>query len=150
MTTYRMWVFDSADDGPAVLDALRAAARSAGEPPVVALSWPPDQAEPRLDAVGTPSDLSGAAGLARRAELFDVIFLEPLRRAERGEAPDHDGAPAARFGLRPDDVSRLRDSVTPGRSAVVTTDGELTDAIADTLAARRPVAQYRIESEPSA
>ncbi|MDH2413056.1 hypothetical protein [Nocardioides sp. CER19] len=154
MTTYRVWVFDSAEDGPAVLDALSSnPSRSdglTGGSSLVALSWGPDEVRPRIEAIGAPSDLNRPDGLARRAGLFDVIFLEPLRRASRGEAPDDADNPASRFGLSQGDVSRLRDAVTPGRSAIVTTDAEMRGAIEETLTGRRPVAQWTIEPGPGA
>jgi hypothetical protein len=148
MTTYRAWVFDTAEDGPAALDALRADGSMTGEDTAVAISWSRDQDAPQFWAIDPPADPHGSQVevLARRALLFDVVFLEPLRRATRAEAPDS-GHGALRFGLTDAHVTRLRDALSPGRSVVVTSEAETRDPFGDILTGRRPVAQWTIDPE---
>lgn len=150
MTTFRVWSFDTAEDAPAALAEIRADwPMATGSGTVVGINWPEDEVAPRLEAADSPSVLgeSEVDRRARRAWLLDVLFLEPLRRASRGEGPEL-GHPASRFGLSDADANRLRDAVVPGRSVVVTSEEGMSDAVADTLTARRPVAQWRVETEP--
>jgi hypothetical protein len=150
MTRFGVWSFDTAEDAPGALAEIRADGPVVkGSGTVVGISWLEDEVVPRLKAADSASELGvsedGRAG--RRAWLLDVIFLEPLRRASRGEAPDF-GHPASRFGLTDTDVNRLRDAVGPGRSVVVTSEADMSDAVAETLMARRPAAQWKVEAEP--
>jgi hypothetical protein len=150
MTTFRGWSFDTAEDAPAALAEIRAAGPVVtGGGTVVGISWPRDQDAPRLESADALLGLDEpeVERRARRDRLLDAIFLEPLRRASAGERPGPQEA-AVRFGLSATEVNRLRDAVVPGRSVVVSMEGAMTDAVAEMLMARRPVAQWKIETEP--
>jgi hypothetical protein len=150
LTTFRLWAFDTAEDAFDTVAAVRGDPALAGGS-VVGILWPRDQVSPRLDTFDPPARAgeSEVDRRTRRSRLLDALFLEPLRRATRGETVDS-GQSQVGFGLREDDVNRLRDAVVPGRSVVVTWEQDTSEELVDALMARRPLAQWKVVADPYA
>ena len=145
-------MFEAAEDAPRTLDRLRAdgfmTCRDA-----VAMVWFLDHQAPEL--LIAPPSLEGHQDWT---PLFDGVFLEPLRLAQRAAAGgmlDLTDPEPLEVGWV--DVNRLRDAVTPGRSALLMIEVDDTETLADRLWAQHPsgrltmdMARVEVDSLPAA
>lgn len=127
MATLRVWTFDTVELAGHVRELLAAEGLARGSGASATISWTRDVAAPRLDAVSDPS----------WSDLFDAVFLEPLRRAGRGEAPPADPTPVP-LDLDQAAVNRLRDGVVPGHSALLVILERDVDRLEDRVRTQQP------------
>jgi uncharacterized membrane protein len=124
---------------PGGLDtALARLERGAAERRIViedaaAVSWPDGLRKPRTRELGSltgPGTLWGGFW----GVLLGLVFLTPLAGPAFGAAAGAIAGTLSDFGIGDDFVVRVRQTVTPGTSALfVVSDGDTADAIADAL-----------------
>ena len=144
MNTLTVWRF-SHPEGAALAVAPLAEAIS-GIDDAALVSWPPERRTPDTRELGTltgPGRLwHGFWGL-----FLGLIFLTPLAGPSFGAAAGAVAGSLADFGLADDFVKRVRESVTPGTSALFVLSGR---AAAGHLAERlRGLADEALRSELS-
>jgi uncharacterized membrane protein len=98
-----------------------------------AVSWAEGRRKPRTLTLGSlagPGELWGGFW----GMLFGLIFLTPLAGATFGAAAGAIAGSLSDFGIADDFVKRVRDTVTPGTSALfVISDGQTPDRLAEEL-----------------
>jgi uncharacterized membrane protein len=131
-----VWRFAAVDGADAVLERLERLARagSLGVDDAARVSWPPGHRKP------TVRELGGFAGPGTLwngfwGVLLALIFLAPIAGPAFGAAAGAFAGTLADFGVEDDFVKRVRDTVTPGTSALfVIGDCHAVDRVAVAIA----------------
>ena len=135
MSTLSVWKFATTDGAGRAGQSLRDAPRRARENvhDVASASWPRGARKPTTRLM---SDLASeeALGDAFFGVLFGLVFFSPLIGAAVGSARGALSGSLGDFGIDDTFVNRIRDTVTPGTSALFvlgcdTVVGELRDLL---------------------
>ena len=148
MNTLTVWRFEAPDGAEAGVTSLRALANdgSATIDDAALVSWPVGRRTPVTRELGS---ITGPGGLWHGfwGMLLGLIFLTPLAGPAFGAAAGAVAGSLGDFGVADDFVKRVRDSVTPGTSALFVLSGR---AAAGHLAERlRGLADEALRSELS-
>jgi uncharacterized membrane protein len=116
LTVWRFETPDGADAGLANLRTLAEAGRAAVDDAAL-VSWPAGRRTPRTRELGS---ITGPGGLWHGfwGMLLGLIFLTPLAGPAFGAAAGAVAGSLGDFGVADDFVKRVRDSITPGTSAI--------------------------------
>jgi uncharacterized membrane protein len=134
--TLAVWQFDAPETAELVLPRLEQLARDGaiGVEDAALVVWPPRHRKPRtrvLGALDGPGHLWGGFW----GVLLALVFLTPIAGPRFGAAAGAVAGTLADFGVADDFVMCVRDSVTPGTSAVFVLGGrDCPDQISATLA----------------
>jgi uncharacterized membrane protein len=133
--TLAVWRFDTPELAELALPRLRRLAESGviDVEDAALVSWPPHHRKPHTHELGA---LSGPAHLWHGfwGVLLALIFLTPIAGPSFGAAAGAVAGTLADFGVDDDFVKRVRDTVTPGTSAVfVVGDRDTPQRIAEEL-----------------
>lgn len=141
VSTLNVWLFDTEGGAASASRMLRRRRAVRADHASIVITWNAERAAPRLTCVSAPDrERVPDRGLPWWDVLFDSVFLEPLRRAERGRGagPDDEYPP---LDLQVAAVNRLRDEVVPTCSALIV-EGEDVDRIDELLRAHRPARRW--------
>lgn len=138
MATLTVWRYDTVDGAARAAEVLQRLARQDGLvlQDAATVAWEPGQGKPRTHQLGPSTTASGALGGGFWGLLFGLIFFMPLLGAAIGAATGALAGALADVGIDDTFINRVRDTVTPGTSAlfVLTTDAAL-DQVHDAFAA---------------
>ncbi|HCX84214.1 MAG TPA: DUF1269 domain-containing protein [Micrococcales bacterium] len=133
MTTFTVWKYDDPARAQEAEDILRSAA---GEGLVTihdsaTVSWA--QGDERPETHHRRQDAGRGAGWgAAWGFLFDLLFFAPLLGAAAGAAIGGSAGALNGVGIRKEDLERIRESITPGSSALfAVTDGADLDRLVE-------------------
>lgn len=129
MATLTVWTFDTVAGAGAAVDLLEKLAR-ADELVVhdaATVVWEPGQGKPRTQQLSPGSAAAGGLGAGFWGLLFGLIFFLPLLGAAIGAATGALAGSLVDVGIDDTFINRVRDTVTPGTSAlfVLGSDGAL-------------------------
>jgi uncharacterized membrane protein len=137
MATLTVWRYDTVDGAATAADLLKKLARKdvliLQDAAVVV--WVPGEGKPRTRQLGPSTTAAGALGGGFWGLLFGLIFFMPLLGAAIGAATGALAGTLTDVGIDDSFINRVRDTVTPGSSAlfVLTSDAAL-DRIHDAFA----------------
>ncbi|MDQ7992905.1 MAG: DUF1269 domain-containing protein [Propionicimonas sp.] len=137
MGTLTVWKYDSPTAAEEVAEVLR---RLAGEnllaiEDAAIVEWQPGAKKPRTRQLSGSTTSAGALGGAFWGMLFGLIFFIPLLGAAIGAATGALAGSLTDVGIDDDFINRVRDSVTPGTSALfVMSHDAVIDRVRDALA----------------
>ena len=138
MGTLTVWKYDSPTAAQEVAEILR---RLAGEnllsiEDAAIVEWQPGAKKPKTRQLSGSTTGMGAVGGAFWGMLFGLIFFIPLLGAAIGAATGALAGSLTDVGINDDFINRVRDSVTPGTSALfVLSSDAVVDRIKEALAA---------------
>ena len=138
MVALSMWRYDTVDGAAAAGALVRELARS-GEVVLhdaAVVEWEAEEGKPRTRPIGASTLPVDALGDGFWGLLFGLVFFLPLLGAATGAATGALSGALSDVGIDDSFINRVRDTVTPGSSAlfVLTADGglaRLRDAFAD-------------------
>ncbi|MFI6096536.1 DUF1269 domain-containing protein [Lentzea sp. NPDC051213] len=133
MATLTVWKFDSSDGARIALDLLR----KLQEQQLITIRdtayvyWEADAKRPKTKELGKLTG-AGALGGAFWGLLFGLIFFIPLLGAAIGAGVGALAGSLSKAGIDDDFVQEVRDSVTPGTSALfVMSEHAIVDRVAE-------------------
>jgi len=138
MGTLTVWKYDSPTAAQEVAEILR---RLAGEnllsiEDAAIVEWQPGAKKPKTRQLSGSTTGMGAVGGAFWGMLFGLIFFIPLLGAAIGAATGALAGSLTDVGIDDDFINRVRDSVTPGTSALfVMSKDAVVDRLKEALAA---------------
>ncbi|WP_243058354.1 DUF1269 domain-containing protein [Nocardioides sp. SR21] len=137
MATLTVWRYDTVDGAAQAAQLLKSLARKDKLVlhDAATVEWEPGQGKPRTHQLSPSTTASGALGGGFWGLLFGLIFFMPLLGAAIGAATGALAGALADVGIDDTFINRVRDTVTPGTSAlfVLTSDTAL-DQIHDAFA----------------
>lgn len=137
MPTLTVWRYDTVDGAGTAADLLTKLARKDAlvVHDAAVVEWETGQGKPRTRQLGTSTATTGALGGGFWGLLFGLIFFMPLLGAAIGAATGALAGALTDVGIDDTFINRVRDTVTPGSSAlfVLTSDAAL-DRIQDAFA----------------
>jgi uncharacterized membrane protein len=129
VATLTVWRYDTVGGATAAADLLKKLARKDALllHDAAVVEWEPGDNKPRTRQLGSGPVAAGALGGGFWGLLFGLIFFMPLLGAAIGAATGLLAGALADVGIDDTFINRVRDSVTPGSSAlfVLTSDGAL-------------------------
>ncbi|GAA4372407.1 DUF1269 domain-containing protein [Nocardioides caricicola] len=138
MATLTVWRYDTVDGAGRAAQLLKDLARQDGLVlhDAATVVWEPGQSKPRTHQLRPSTTVSGTLGGGFWGLLFGLIFFMPLLGAAIGAATGALAGALTDVGIDDTFINRVRDTVTPGTSAlfVLTSDAAL-DQIHDAFAA---------------
>jgi len=137
MATLIVWRYDTVDGAGEAAQLLRASARTnvLVLRDAATVTWEHGQSRPRAHQLSPSPPVAGALGSGFWGLLFGVIFFLPLLGAAIGAATGALPGTLADVGIDDPFINRVRDSVTPGTSALfVLASGGALDRVHEALA----------------
>ena len=120
MATLTVWRFDTVDGARTAADLLKKLARKDAQ--VVhdsaTVEWDPGEGKPRTHRLKPSAMATGALGDGFWGLLFGLIFFMPLLGAAIGAATGALSGSLVDVGIDDTFINRVRDTVTPGTSAL--------------------------------
>jgi uncharacterized membrane protein len=137
MATLTVWRFDTvagADSAAGLLEKLALEDESVTLDAATVV-WVPGQGKPRTRQLSPDTTAAGALGAGFWGLLFGLIFFMPLLGAAIGAATGALAGSLVDVGIDDTFINRVRDTVTPGTSALfVLTSDDALDRIHDAFA----------------
>ena len=141
MATLTVWRYDTVDCARTAADRLKELALKDGlvVRDAAIVVWEPGQGKPRTHQLNPTTTATGALGGGFWGLLFGLIFFLPLLGAAIGAATGALAGSLTDVGIDDTFINRVRDTVTPGTSAlfVLTADAAL-ERIHDAFAGGPP------------
>jgi uncharacterized membrane protein len=139
-STLTVWKFDSPDGARSAVRALEEMQREnlLNILDYATVSWEEGKKKPSTKQ-GSPTTSTGALGGAFWGMLFGLIFFVPLLGLAVGAASGALAGSMADVGIDDGFIKRVRDTVTPGTSALfLLTSGTVLDRVKDRFSAEKP------------
>jgi uncharacterized membrane protein len=141
MATLTVWRYDTVDCARTAADRLKELALKDGlvVRDAAIVVWEPGQGKPRTHQLNPTTTATGALGGGFWGLLFGLIFFLPLLGAAIGAATGALAGSLTDVGIDDTFINRVRDTVTPGTSAlfVLSSDAAL-DRIREAFAGGPP------------
>ncbi len=137
MATLTVWRYDTVTAAAEAAELLKALALEDGlvVHDAATVEWEPGQGKPRTHQLHPGTARSGALGGGFWGLLFGLIFFMPLLGAAIGAATGALAGSLTDVGIDDGFINRVRDTVTPGTSALfVLTSESAVDRIHDAFA----------------
>src|SRR5262245_4029374 len=140
VATFTVWRFDSADGAERAIDTLQSlqSQELIKVHDAAVVSWPEGRRKPKTRQLHSLAG-AGALGGAFWGMLFGLLFFVPLLGMAVGAAIGGLTGSLADVGIDDKFIAQVRESVTPGTSALfVLTSDAVTDRVVDAFAGTHP------------